>query len=122
MLTEEGYRNRFWQGYPHLRQLFERKDSSVPNGVDLFSLFDDGELRVSIDHGPLGRLADVVSIARLLASHGDDVQDAIRAADTSSLVGILKEVDQLHSELRVASMRSDTQWIGPSVAKSMPFG
>ena len=97
-LTKEGIRNRFWRGYPHLRRLFGRRAGSVPYGVDLLSLFDDGELRTSIDHGPLDRLLYVVAIARLLASHGDEAQDAIRPADKSSLVGIL-EVAQLHSEL-----------------------
>ena len=79
MLTEEGYRGRFWRGYPQLRRLLESKDGSIPRGVNLFQLLDDGEPRISTDHGPLGRLADVLAIARLLAGRGSDVQDAVHA-------------------------------------------
>ena len=98
MLTEEGYRNRFWRGYPHLRRLLERKDSSTPHGVDLLRLIDDDEPRISEDHGQLGRLADVLAIARLLASQGRDVQDAMRV-DTSSAEGMTEEVGKLLHEL-----------------------
>ena len=101
MLTKEGYRNRFWRGYPQLRQLLEPKDGSIPEGVDLLRLLDDGEPRISTDHGPLGRLADVLAIARLLASRGSEVQDAMRI-DTSSAEGIPQEVGQLLDELEGA--------------------
>jgi hypothetical protein len=101
MLTHEGYRNRFWRGYPELRRLLESKDGSIPVGVDLFQLLDDGEPRISTDHGPLGRLADVLAIARLLASRGSEVQDAMRI-DTSSAEGIRQEVGQLLHELERA--------------------
>lgn len=98
MLTENGYRDRFWRGYPHLRQLLERKDSSVPTGVDLLALVTEDESRISIDHGPLGRLADVLAIARLLASHANEVQDVMRV-DPSSVTQITGEVGQLLDEL-----------------------
>src|SRR5688572_3628065 len=98
MLTEEGYRNRFWRGYPHLRRLLERSGESVPQGVDLFSFFDDGGPCTSIDNGLLGRLADVLAIARLVASQGRDVQDAIHN-DTPSSARITDEVKQLLGEL-----------------------
>jgi hypothetical protein len=69
--------------------------------MDLIQLFDDGEPRISTDHGPLGRLADVLAIARLLASRGSEVQDAMRI-DTSSAEGIRQEVGQLLHELEGA--------------------
>lgn len=98
MLTNEGYRNRFWREYPRLRQLLERPDSSAPHGVDLLRLVDQDEFRVSTDHGPHGRLADVIAIARLLASRCGEVQDAMRS-DASSARGTAREVRQLLSEL-----------------------
>jgi hypothetical protein len=101
MLTKEGYRNRFWRGYPQLRQLLEPKDGSIPEGVNLLRLLDDDEPRISTDHGPLGRLADVLAIARILASRGSEVQDAMRV-DTSAAEGIPQEVGQLLAELESA--------------------
>jgi hypothetical protein len=100
MLTKEGYRNRFWRGYPQLRQLLEPKDGSIPESGDLLRLLD-GEPRISTDRGPLGRLADVLAIARLLASRGSEVQEAMRI-DTSSAEGIPQEVGQLLDELEGA--------------------
>jgi hypothetical protein len=52
----------------------------------------------TIDNGLLGRLADVLAIARLVASQGRDVQDAIHN-DTPSSAGITDEVKQLLGEL-----------------------
>src|SRR5689334_9011853 len=98
MLTEEGYRQRFWRGYPFLRQLLERKDSSTPHGVDLLQLAGGDEPRTSIDHGPSGRLADVVAIAQLLASHRNDVDAAIRG-DRQLTECITKEVRELLDEM-----------------------
>jgi hypothetical protein len=106
MLTEDGYRNRFWQGYPHLRRLLERKDDPIPHGADLRGFFDDDEPRTSVDHGSLGRLTDVIAIARLLASQGLDIQHAMRV-DTSSTEVITEEIRQLLDELegRVHALR-----------------
>jgi hypothetical protein len=79
MLTREGYLNRFWQGYPQLRRLLEGKEDGIATGPEaLLSSVDelDGP-RISIDHGSLGRLADILVIARLLSKHEAEVQTAI---------------------------------------------
>jgi hypothetical protein len=97
MLSEEAMRDRFWRGYPHLRQLLQRHDGSVPRGEDLWGFIDD-EPRISIDPGPLGRLADVIAIARLLTSKASEVQNTMRGG-ASSAESIAEEVRQLLDEL-----------------------
>ena len=66
--------------------------------MDLLELLVDDEPRVSTDHGPLGRLSDVLAIARLIAGQGGIAQDAMRA-DVSSVPRITEEVDQLCEEV-----------------------
>ncbi|MEO8257239.1 MAG: hypothetical protein ABI868_07815 [Acidobacteriota bacterium] len=98
MLTDEGYRSRFWRGYPHLRQVFEAKDGSIPHGVDLLRLIDGDEPRISIDHGPLGHLADLIAIARLLTRQSSDIHNAMRG-EASSAEAVADELRRLLDEL-----------------------
>jgi hypothetical protein len=98
MLTENGYRDRFWRGYPHLRQFLEPKAGSIPHGVDLLGFVDDDEPRISTDHGPIGRLADVIAIARLLTAERSDVID-VMGRDAASSEKITEEVNRLIDEL-----------------------
>jgi hypothetical protein len=109
MLTEDGFRNRFWRGYPHLRRLLESKEGPVPRGVDLEEFFANDEPRSSVNHGPLGRLAEVIAITRLLTRQGREIQDAMRD-QASSAEGIADEVGQFLRELeeRVHAFRRAT--------------
>lgn len=105
MLTEKGYRDRFWQGYPQLRRVLEGKERSLTHGVHaLLSAVDaeDGP-RVSTDHGTIGQLGDVLCIGRLLAKHHDDVQGRLVEAGpaTEALrAEVTGLVDELESRLQ----------------------
>ncbi|SRR5258705_12741098 len=79
MLTEKGYRDRFWKDYPQLRRILEGKERSFPCGVDaLFaSAFPEDQSLPSTWQGSVDRLTDVLCIARLLREHASDLQDAI---------------------------------------------
>jgi hypothetical protein len=76
------------------------KESSIPRGPEtlLVSVFTENQLLPSTFQGSLDRLADVLCIARLLAEHSGDVQNAI-AVGVLSAEQITEEVGRLVHEL-----------------------
>jgi hypothetical protein len=98
MLTKQGRLNRFWERYPHLRKILQSEEEPIPHGVDLLALVDDDTPRMSIDAGRLGRLADAIAIARLLAARAEEVTQAMRL-NPPGADGITNDVSELLSTL-----------------------
>lgn len=96
MLTDEARGDRLWHGYPHLRQVLEHR-----------GLVSEDDRRISTERDLRDRLVDIITVARLLARYGDEVQDAMRV-DSSAARVITAEIDGLLDELQACSRAVQT--------------
>jgi hypothetical protein len=93
MLTQDGYRDRFWRGYSQLRLLLEGKEESVQR-----DLFREREELPSTWRSAEGILCDLLCMARLLEWHVEDVRRAM-ADGIVSPDSVSEEANRLRSAL-----------------------